>query len=459
MTSHNTPTPVSFGEAFKVWWKIGWLSFGGPAGQIALMHRELVERRRWLSESRFLHALNYCMLLPGPEAQQLATYIGWLMHKSRGGIVAGALFVLPGFLAILALSILYAALGKVPAVAAIFFGLKAAVLALVIEALVRIGRRALKGRLDIAIAMAAFAAIFFFSVGFPWIVAAAALIGAIASRRLASRANGSKNNEPAEDPDDYVIDRLHAEGGLAHARPNAARTVRIAAISLLLWFVPVLLVFLALGRQHVLTQEGLFFSQTAVVTFGGAYAVLAYVGQQAVQELHWLTAGEMLDGLALAETTPGPLIMVLQFVGFIAAYRAPGGLDPWAAATLGAALTTWVTFLPSFMFIFVGAPYVEALRHLRVLNGALAAITAAVVGVILNLSIWFALHTLFGRIDRRSYGVLQLDVPDWSTLEPGALVLGAAALIATLRYKLAMGWTLLACAALGAAYVLLVRGG
>jgi len=446
---------ISFREALRVWWKIGWLSFGGPAGQIALMHRELVEQRRWISESRFLHALNYCMLLPGPEAQQLATYIGWLLHRIPGGIVAGALFVLPGFLAILVLSILYAAFGRVPAIAALFFGLKAAVLAIVIEALVRIGRRALKSGLMLAIAAGAFIAIYFLHVGFPWIVAGAALLGALASRAIVSNAQADK--AAAEASNGYVIDRLYASGAQTHTRPVTSRTLKIAAVSLMLWFGPVLIVAAVLGSQHVLTQEGLFFSQTAVVTFGGAYAVLAYVGQHAVENLHWLAPGEMLDGLALAETTPGPLIMVLQFVGFLAAYRNPGWLDPWVAAGLGSVLTTWVTFLPSFLFIFVGAPYIEALRHRRALNGALAAITAAVVGVILNLSVWFALHTLFGRVERPRFGPMQFDVPVWSTVEPGALALTVAALIATLRYKLAMHWTLLGSAVLGAVYVLAIR--
>jgi chromate transporter len=446
---------ITLREAARVWSRIGWLSFGGPAGQIALMHRELVEQRKWISESRFLHALNYCMLLPGPEAQQLATYIGWLLHRVPGGIVAGALFVLPGFLAILVLSVLYAAFGQLPAIAALFFGLKCAVLAIVVEALVRIGRRALKGALTVAIAAAAFIAIYFFGVGFPWIIAGAALFGALASRRIAGNSKTDKAAE-AEAANGYVVDRMYARGELAHTRPEARRALKFALVCLALWFGPVLIVSAALGTHHVLTQESLFFSQAAVVTFGGAYAVLAYVGQHTVENLRWLAPGEMLDGLALAETTPGPLIMVLQFVGFLAAFRNPGGLDPWVAAALGSVLTTWVTFLPSFLFIFVGAPYIEALRHLRSLNGALGAITAAVVGVILNLSVWFALHTLFGRVERPRFGPLQFDVPAWSSVEPGALVLTTAALIATLRYKLAMRWTLLGSAMLGAAYVYLM---
>jgi chromate transporter len=442
---------VPFGVALRVWAKIGWLSFGGPAGQIALMHRELVERRRWISESRFLHALNYCMLLPGPEAQQLATYVGWLLHRTWGGIIAGGLFVLPGVLVMLVLSWLYVRYSTVGPIAALFFGLKAAVLAVVIEAVLRIGRRALRNRFMVGLAAAAFVAIYFFRVPFPWIVAAAAAIGFAAFRLAPGYFAASSSADKTSDADS-LIDRMQAVGRLAHAQPNVRRAFTIAAVCVTLWLAPVLAAAAWLGRDHVLTREGAIFSQTAVVTFGGAYAVLAYVAQRAVEDLHWLRPGEMIDGLAMAETTPGPLIMVLQFVGFVAAYRYAAPLDPWPAAVLGALLTTWVTFLPSFLFIFVGAPYMEALRQRRALNAALSSVTAAIVGVVLNLSVWFAIHTLFQRIDQRAYGLLQIDVPVWSTLEPGALVLGVAALIAMLRFRVGMGWTLLASAALGAAY-------
>jgi chromate transporter len=415
------------------------------------MHRELVERRRWISEGRFLHALNYCMLLPGPEAQQLAIYIGWLLNRTWGGIVAGALFVLPGFVAMLVLSWIYTRYQNVEAVTALFFGLKAAVLAVVIEAVIRIGRRALKNGFMVAIAVAAFCAIYFFKVAFPWIIAAAALIGLAVRHLQPSMLTGHPKEGELSD-DQFVVDRMFAAGELSHATPSAYRAARAALVCLALWALPVALVALWLGSQHVVTREGIFFSQTAVVTFGGAYSVLAYIAQRAVEDLHWLRPGEMIDGLALAETTPGPLILVVQFVGFLAAYRYPGGLDPWLSAVLGASVTTWVTFLPSFMFIFVGAPYVEALRRHRGLNAALSSITAAVVGVVLNLSIWFALHTIFRQVDARSYGPAHLDVPVWTTLEPGALVLGAAALIATIRFKLSMGWTLLGSAVLGAVY-------
>jgi chromate transporter len=445
--------PIPFGEALRLWTRIGWLSFGGPAGQIALMHRELVERRRWISETRFLHALNYCMLLPGPEAQQLATYIGWLLHRTWGGIVAGGLFVLPGVIVMLALSWLYVRYSSLGPVAALFFGLKAAVLAVVVEAVLRIGRRALRNRFMVGIAAAAFLAIYCFKVPFPWIVVGAALIG-LAARHILPRYFTQAAASDPQQAKDFVVDRMHESGQLAHAQPNARRALKLTAICLLLWMAPVALVAAWLGANHVLTHEGTIFGQTAVVTFGGAYAVLAYVGQRAVEELHWLHPGEMIDGLAMAETTPGPLIMVLQFVGFVAAYRYAAPLDPWLAAVLGACLTTWVTFVPSFAFIFIGAPYVESLRQHRGLNAALSCVTAAVVGVILNLSVWFATHTLFGRVDARAYGPLQFDAPVWSTLDPVALLLAAGAMLAMLRFKVGMAWTLAASAALGVAFKL-----
>src|SRR5688572_1437723 len=344
----GTPAPPwpRLGEAARVWVKIGWLSFGGPAGQIALMHRELVEQRRWISESRFLHALNYCMLLPGPEAQQLATYIGWLLHRTPGGIVAGGLFVLPGFLTMLLVSALYVAVGQLPAFAALFVGLKAAVLAIVIEAVVRIGRRVTKRGLMPGLSVAAFVAIFAFDVSFPWIIGGAALVGALGIRG------------PGSEP---------CERAPAHAHTSLRGSLFIASSCLVLWVVPVALVAAWLGADHVIAREGFFFSQTALITFGGAYAVLAYVAQRAVEQLHWLSPGQMLDGLALAETTPGPLILVLQFVGFVAAYHHAAPLGAWTAAVIGAAITTWVTFVPSFLFVLVGAPYMEALRGLRAL--------------------------------------------------------------------------------------------
>jgi chromate transporter len=447
----SSASPIPFGEALRLWMKIGWLSFGGPAGQIALMHRELVERRRWISETRFLHALNYCMLLPGPEAQQLATYIGWLLHRTWGGIVAGGLFVLPGMLVMLVLSWLYVRYAELGPVAALFFGLKAAVLAVVIEAVLRIGRRALKNRFLVALAVAAFFAIYFFKVPFPWIVAGAALIGVIA-RRIVPQYFEQTTASNARPEQDFVLDRMHEAGQLEHTRPDTRRALTLTIVCAAIWMAPVLLVVAWLGSQHVLAREGAIFGQTAIVTFGGAYAVLAYVGQRAVEELHWLRPGEMIDGLAMAETTPGPLIMVLQFVGFVAAYRYAAPLDPWLAAVLGACLTTWVTFVPSFAFIFVGAPYIESLRQHRGLNAALSCVTAAVVGVIVNLSVWFATHTLFGRVEAQKYGIVHFDVPVWTTLEPVALMLAAGSMIAMLRFKIGMAWTLAGSAALGIAY-------
>ncbi len=438
---------VSLREAFWVWFRIGWLGFGGPAGQIALMHRELVERRRWISEARFLHALNYCMLLPGPEAQQLSVYIGWLMHRTLGGLIAGVLFVLPGALVLVLLSALYVHYGNTVGLAALFFGLKAAVLALVIEAVLRIGRRALKTRFHLVVAAAAFIAIFLLAVPFPWIVLAAAFIGIAVQRWMPAWSPLAKAEDAAVDAN-CLVDRLLADPKRV-VSPSWRRAARVTAVCLLLWFAPLLVLQLWLGNDHVIVREGLFFSQTAVVTFGGAYAVLAYVAQRAVEQFAWLQPAEMLDGLALAETTPGPLIMVLQFVGFVAAYRHAGVLDPWTAAMLGAAVTTWVTFVPCFLFVFVGAPYVEALRRHAATRAALSCITAAVVGVVLNLSAWFALHSLFGEVRSIEWLVFRFDLPIWQSLRPAALLLSSLALLAVFRFKLGLGWVLGGSAALG----------
>jgi chromate transporter len=443
--SVSAPT---FKEAVAVWLRIGLLGFGGPAGQIALMHRELVETRNWVSETRFLHALNYCMLLPGPEAQQLATYIGWLLHRTPGGIVAGTLFVLPGFLVILTLSLLYALYHEVPTVAAALFGLKAAVVAIVIEALIRVSRRALRDGRAVATAVAAFIALFFFAVPFPIVVISAAAFGFLTGGASAS-ATGSQH--AAIESDSSVVDRMFAAGELTHTTPRRGRALRVIAIGLLVWWAPVLFVAWALGGDSVFVDQALFFSKAAVVTFGGAYAVLAYVAQQASDVYGWLAPGEMLDGLGLAETTPGPLILVLQFVGFIGAYRHPGSLDPVVAGVIGSVLTVWVTFVPCFLWIFLGAPYIEALRGNRKLQGALSAITAAVVGVIANLSVWFALHTVFGTIAMTEMGPLRLLRPEWATLSFSALALTIVALIATFKLHLGMPKTLALSAALGLA--------
>ncbi len=443
------PHGVPFADALRVWLRVAALSFGGPAGQIAVMHRIVVDEKRWIGEARFLHALSYCTLLPGPEAQQLATYIGWLMHGTRGGIAAGTLFVLPGLVCIMALSIVYAGWGHVGAVAALFFGLKAAVLAVVLQAVVRLGGRALRNRAMIGIAAAAFVAIFFAGVPFPLIILAAGLLGWFGTRVGSPlfQAGGSHGKAAAGALADR--DSRLGDGQPAHARATAATARRAAAVWLLLWLLPVAALLVTLGPGATLSRIALFFSKMAVVTFGGAYAVLAYVAQQAVGHYGWLRPGEMLDGLGMAETTPGPLIMVTQFVGFMAAYRDPGALPPMLAGTLGGLLTTWVTFTPCFLWIFLGAPFIEGLRGNRALSGALSAITAAVVGVILNLAVWFALHTWFREArPLRALG-LGFDAPVPASLDPWALALSAAAIVAIFHFRAGMIPTLLACAAAG----------
>jgi chromate transporter len=402
----EVPAP-SFGEAFKTWLKIGCISFGGPAGQIAMMHRIVVDEKKWIDEPRFLHALNFCMLLPGPEATKLATYIGWLLHGVRGGLVAGILFVLPGALFMLGLTLLYALGRGLAVVDGALFGIKAAVLVIVLEALIRIGRRALKTSLLLWLAGLAFVGIFFFALPFPLIVVVAAGIGYVVARSSPSHLGVKLDVEESAPP---PADRWR-------------QAASASAIGLLIWWAPVALVTLALGPSHVLTSIGLFFSKLAVVSFGGAYALLAYMAQQAVETHHWMTAPEMVDGLGLAETTPGPLILVTQFVGFLAAFREAAPFTPLVAGVLGAALTTWVTFTPSMLWIFAGAPFIESLRANRRLSGALGAITAAVVGVILNLSVWFALHVLFGAVQERWAGWLR-----WYAFDPLALDLNATAL-------------------------------
>ena len=387
-------SPPAFSEAVRFWLKLGFISFGGPTGQIAIMHTELVEKKRWISEARFLHALNYCMLLPGPEAQQLATYVGWLLHKTRGGIVAGALFVIPSMFILWALSLVYVSFGNVPWVAAIFYGLKPAVLAIVAAAVIRIGSKALKNEVMWSLAALAFVAIYFFKVPFPVIILTAAIVGFIGGkvRRdkfLVIGGHGPKASTAAA----TVIDDNAAAA--EHTRPTLGRALKVCATCLALWWVPVALLALWLGTSHALFREAIFFSKAAMVTFGGAYAVLPYVSQQAVETHGWLTAPQMLDGLGLAETTPGPLIMVLQFVGFLGGWNQPGTLPPLLSASIGAFITTWTTFIPCFLWIFLGAPHIEQLRGNEKLTTALSAVTAAVVGVILNLAVWFGLHGLF----------------------------------------------------------------
>ena len=444
-------------EAFFIWLKIGLLSFGGPAGQIAMMHRVLVEEKRWISEERFLHALNYVMLLPGPEAQQLATYAGWLLHRTRGGIIAGGLFILPGALVMLTLTILYAGFRDFSFVEAFFFGIKAAVLAIVIQAVVRIGSRALPNKFMVLIALLAFVGIFFFTIPFPLIICGAALTGFVYSF-LAPHSIAiaqSESTAPRSGPK-YAVDVRIDAGALTHIQPSLPRSVRIVFWGVTLWLAPVLIIMALLGPEHIYSQESFFFSKMAVVTFGGAYSVLAYVAQQAVEFYGWLGPGEMLHGLGLAETTPGPLIMVVQYVGFLAAFRNPGEIDPFIAGTIGAFLTTWVTFIPCFLWIFLGAPYIERLRNNRFVTAALTAITAAVVGVVLYVAVWFGLHVCFENIHEFRFDYIRLLVPDWPTFEPGVLLITLAALIAALKYKADMFMVIGASAVLGILYFYMI---
>ncbi|MDQ4033431.1 MAG: chromate efflux transporter [Actinomycetota bacterium] len=435
---------VPFGAAVRAWFSISLQTFGGPAGQIAVMQRVLVDDRRWIGQRRFLHALNYCMLLPGPEAHQLAIYVGWLLNGLRGGLVAGVLFVLPGMVALLALSMIYVGFGDTTAVAALFTGLGAAVVAVVAQAVVRVGRRALYHPVLIVLAVAAFVALAGFGVPFPIVIVVAALLGWLAARRLPALTRAGGHGAETDGPAPLIPDdTLHTEA------PSGRRTLRILAIGLLVWTAPVALIAVVTGIGSVYTAQGLFFSGTALVTFGGAYAVLAFVAQQAVQTYGWLTAGDMVRGLALAESTPGPLIMVVQFVAFLGAYANPGPFDPWVAGVVASLLTTWVTFVPSFLFIFLGAPYIERLRSNRALAGALVGITAAVVGVIANLALYFAGAAMFARTNVIEAGPLVLHLPDLATLRPVPVAIAtvAALLIFTARWSVLR--TLGVCAVLG----------
>ena len=415
--------PPSFGEATRTFAKIGLLSFGGPAGQIALMHRILVDEKRWLDEPRFLHALNYCMLLPGPEAMQLATYAGWLLHGIRGGLVAGLLFVLPGAVVLTALSAIYLTVGHVTLVQGLLFGLKAAVLAIVLEALIKVSKRALKNGFMVALAAAAFVAIAFLKLPFPLIILAAAVIGAL--MHLAGLAPASAKSA---DQDEVAYEMPE------WTKPNARRFFTTLAVWLAIWFLPLVVLWQALGPTNVFTTESVFFSKMATVTFGGAYAVLAYVAQQAVEVHGWLKPDEMLTGLGLAETTPGPLILVLVFVGFLGGARL-SALAPLAGGAAGAVVTLWFTFVPCFLWIFVGAPYVETVRNVRWLSSALAAVTAAVVGIIANLAVWFGLHVLFGNFREVAWGPLMLPAPDLGQFDWVAAGIAVGAGLALIRYK------------------------
>ncbi|MDJ1158372.1 chromate efflux transporter [Chelatococcus sp. SYSU_G07232] len=435
------PAPVAFTQAMSLWAKVGFLSFGGAAGQIAMLHRFVVEERRWIDEHRFLNALNYCTLLPGPEAQQLATYIGWLLHGVRGGLAAGLLFVLPGALVMLGLSLLYVMGSGVPLIDGVFFGIKAAVLAIVVEAVLRIGRRALRTRLLVSLAVASFIALFFLRLPFPLVVLAAGFMGFLAARRHPALV-GVRDGDGARPPP--------APGRVAGA-------VRSGAAWLAVWWAPVLLAAVTLGPGHVLVDLGLFFSKLAVVTFGGAYAVLAYLADAAVNAKHWATAAEMVDGLGLAETTPGPTILVNQFVGFLAAFRAPEPFTPLVAGTLGAAMTVWVTFVPSFLWIFAGAPFMEDVTHDRRLAGALAAITAAVVGVIANLALWFALNVLFAVVGEWWVGPVRVVTVELASLRLDALVMSLVAFALLFAWHRGVITTVGLLAAAGMGRVMLVN--
>lgn len=440
----------SLTEATWVWARIAALSFGGPAGQIAVMHRILVEEKHWLGDDRFLHALNFCMLLPGPEAQQLATYIGWLMHGVRGALVAGLLFIAPGVVAIMALSWIYAAFGDVGPVEGLFFGLKAAVLAIVVQAVVRVGKKALKNRVMRAIAAASFVAIFFFDAPFPAIVLAAALVGwAGAQAGLSAFQGGGGHGAVGKT---HVADAetlLGEEHGEKGSAVNAG-AFRVGLGALALWLVPVA-ALLILAPDGVFTDIAVFFSKLAVLTFGGAYAVLAWVAQEAVGTFGWLAPGEMLDGLGMAETTPGPLIMVLQFVGFMGAFREAGWAMPLLAGTVGGLLATWVTFAPCFAWILLGAPWMERLRKNIALSAALTAVTAAVVGVILNLAVWFAVHAIWREVSVWQAGPLSLDLPVLGSIDWAAAGLSVLAIIAVFQLKLGMATVLGGAAVLGIA--------
>lgn len=431
----RTQSAVGFAEAFRYWLKLGFINFGGPTGQIAIMHKALVDEKRWISEERFLHALNYCMLLPGPEAQQLATYIGWLLHRTVGGIVAGVFFVLPSVFILLALSLIYVLYGNVPWIAAFFYGLKPAVVAVVGEAVIRIGKKTLRNKWLVTIAALAFIAIYFYKVPFPLIVFSAGLLGFLGGRfaptKFALKKTASKSSVPAEASQTVISDD---DAPPEHTRLSWRRSLKVILVCVVLWFAPIVVLGLLRGWDDIFVQEGLFFSKAAMVTFGGAYSVLAYVAQQAVEYYGWIKPGQMLDGLGLAETTPGPLIMVTQFVGFLGAYNHPHGLDPVVAGIIGALVTTWSTFSPCFLWIFLGAPFIEHLRGNEKISSILTAITAGVVGVVLNLAVFFTQHTLFPKGSG----------PDWF-----GIALAIAAFVAMMRFHWSMPVVIGSAAALG----------
>ena len=437
----GTADPVSLADATRTWFRVSLQTFGGPAAQIAVMHRTLVDEKRWIGERRFLHALSFCTLLPGPEAQQLAAYCGWLLHGTSGGLVAGLLFILPGFLVLLGVSLLYAGFGDTSIVAALFAGVAPAVLPIVVQAVQRVAKRALGSPLLTVLAVSAFAALFLFNVPFPIVVAAAGVVGLVggALRPAAFQAaNRVEVEDPSAPPPVIADDALHG------ASPAASRSVRVLAIGLGLWALPIATMALWQGTDSALFEQATFFSITAVITFGGAYAVLAYIGQRAVNVYGWLMPGEMATALALAETTPGPLIQLVQFVAFMGAYRSPGSLNPWVAGLIATAVVVWVTYVPCFLWIFLGAPYIERLRRNEGLTHILTAIMASVVGVIANLAAYFALHTLFEDVeDNRSFGILEMSIPDWATLEWQAVAVALAATALLYRFRISVARTVL----------------
>ncbi len=457
-TERNSCSPysrqVQLSEAIWTWCRVALLSFGGPAGQIAVMHRIIVQEKKWISEERFMHALNYCMLLPGPEAQQLATYIGWLMHRTLGGLMAGLIFIFPGAVSILGLSVIYAVYGQVSIVQAVFFGLKPAIIAVVIQAVIRIGSRVLKNRMMVWLAVLAFVSIFAFEVPFPVIIVVGAIAGLLGQRfapeQFSVRVRHSK------------LDSVKSNAGQPEAKlhvpsPSLQRACIVISIGAVAWFVPLLAVVYFWGNNSVYSQQGVFFSKAAIVTFGGAYSVLAYIAQQAVEKYAWLEPGEMMDGLGMAESTPGPLIMVVQFVGFMAAYRNPGEFSPITAGILGSLITTWVTFVPCFLWIFLGAPYIEKLRDNQAIGAALSSITAMVVGVVLNLAIWFSLHTLFAKIESKHIASLRVLVPDLTSISWGATFIALLSVAMTFWWKRSLFVTLVVAMISGIAWKMLVR--
>jgi chromate transporter len=437
---------VPLREAFFYWLRLGFINFGGPAGQIAIMHDELVDRKRWIGNERFLHALNYCMLLPGPEAQQLAIYIGWLLNGTIGGVIAGVFFVLPAFFLILGLSWTYAVHGDIDWVAAIFYGLRAAVVAIVASAVIRVGSKALKNPAMYLIAGAAFVAIFFVKIPFPLIILTAALIGLVGARLAPALFPAPVH---AEEDDGVLLGDAAVQDS---SRRSGWASLGVLLIGLAVWWGPLLIVIALRGADDTLSDEAIFFSQTAMITFGGAYAVLSYINDVAVNHFGWLSPGQMVTGLGLAESTPGPLIMVTQFVGFLGAYRFPGGLDPVVAGTLGSLVTVWATFAPCFLWIFLGAPYIERLRGNEGLNSALSAVTAAVVGVILNLAVTFGIAVLFDDVGRGTFLERTFPSPDWGSLDGFALVVASIAFLGLWRYRWNVLWVVTGSALGGLVY-------